>query len=180
MEPSDAKPAAAVAADNAHITNTAAASTLGLQTMVDPKLSTDTREATTPPFSPSSQTPVLEKEQEEFEGTLHVNNSIPNDKDLARVADLLVLDAQGQSRPFKELYKAPGVAPRQLIIFIRHFFCGVSALQSPTHPPRLAVLTDRRTARSTSAPSRRPSPPRRSSRSPRQPSSPSSAAAARS
>jgi hypothetical protein len=137
----DTKPTAAdttkpVAADTEPPVSTQFA-TLGLHTMADPKASTDTRDPMTPPFSPSSQTPVLEKEQEEFQGTVHVDNSIPTEKDLARVADLLVLDAQGQSRPFKELYKAPGVAPRQLIIFIRHFFCGVSALQSPTstHTP---------------------------------------------
>lgn len=91
------------------------------------KLSTDTRDhATTPPFSPTSQTPVLQKEQEDFEGTVDVNNDLPTEKDLQAVGDLLVLDAQGQSRPFKELYDAPHTAPRQLIIFIRHFFCGVS------------------------------------------------------
>ena len=87
----------------------------------------DVAENTTPPFSPSSQTPVLGREQEEFEGTLDVNNDIPTEKDLSAVADMLVLDAQGQSRPFKELYQAPHVASRQLIIFIRHFFCGVSS-----------------------------------------------------
>lgn len=60
-----------------------------------------------------------------------VNNELPTEKDLARVGDLLVLDAKGQSRPFKELYNAPHVAPRQLIIFIRHFFCGVSKVSNP-------------------------------------------------
>ena len=49
----------------------------------------------------------------------------PTEKELSKVEDLLILDAQGKSRPFKELYDASGVAPRQLIIFIRHFFCGV-------------------------------------------------------
>ncbi|KAH9866125.1 hypothetical protein J1614_008689 [Plenodomus biglobosus] len=88
------------------------------------KDSLDAADINTPPFSPSSQTPVLQKEQEEFEGTVHVNNDLPSETDLARVDDLLVLDAQGQSRPFKELYRAPHIAPRQLIIFIRHFFCG--------------------------------------------------------
>jgi hypothetical protein len=64
--------------------------------------------------------------QDEFEGSIDVNNDPPTEDDLDRVGDLLVLDAQGQSRPFKELYNAPHVAPRQLIIFVRHFFCGVS------------------------------------------------------
>ncbi|KAF2851700.1 hypothetical protein T440DRAFT_56449 [Plenodomus tracheiphilus IPT5] len=88
------------------------------------KYSLDIPDISTPPFSPSSQTPVLQKEQEEFEGTVNVNNDLPSEKDLSQVDDLLVLDAQGQSRPFKELYQAPHIAPRQLIIFIRHFFCG--------------------------------------------------------
>lgn len=70
--------------------------------------------------------PGIQKEQEEFEGTVDVNNDIPTEKDLENVGDLLVLDANGASRPFKDLYKAPNVAPKQLIIFIRHFFCGVS------------------------------------------------------
>ncbi|CAN9197921.1 unnamed protein product [Alternaria alternata] len=112
---------------------------------INTKMSLDAADSMTPPFSPSSQTPVLQKEQEEFEGTVDVNNDIPSEKDLAKVEDLLVLDAQGQSRPFKELYKAPHVASRQLIIFIRHFFCGVgppSQTCTPPPPsPPMAVLT---------------------------------------
>ncbi|KAF1951199.1 hypothetical protein CC80DRAFT_496237 [Byssothecium circinans] len=89
--------------------------------------STDAKDApTTPPFSPSSTTPVLERDDPEldFAGNVEVNNDIPTEKDLKRVDNLLVLDVKGQSRPFHELYKGDGVAPRQLIIFIRHFFCG--------------------------------------------------------
>lgn len=109
---------------------------------VNTKMSLDAADSMTPPFSPSSQTPVLQKEQEEFEGTVDVNNDIPSEKDLAKVEDLLVLDAQGQSRPFKELYKAPHVASKQLIIFIRHFFCGVSppSQTCTPPPPPVAVL----------------------------------------
>lgn len=90
-----------------------------------PKPSMDAYDINTPPFSPASDTPVLQKEQEDFEGTVHVTNDLPTEKELSKVEDLLILDAQGKSRPFKELYDASGVAPRQLIIFIRHFFCGV-------------------------------------------------------
>ncbi|CAO2652076.1 Nn.00g003590.m01.CDS01 [Neocucurbitaria sp. VM-36] len=113
----------------------------------EPKISTsnDAPNATTPPFSPTSQTPVLQKEQEEFEGTVNVNNDLPTEKDLKRVEDLLVLDAKGQSIPFKELYNAPHVAPRQLIIFIRHFFCGncqeyLRTLSSSIKPDDLLAL----------------------------------------
>jgi len=72
---------------------------------------------------------VLEKIDMDFVGTVDVNNDIPTEKDLYRVQNLLVLDSKGQSRPFKDLYTAPNVAPRQLVIFVRHFFCGVSWFQ---------------------------------------------------
>lgn len=90
----------------------------------DPKHSLDVPGILTPPLSPSSQVPALQKEQEEFEGTVNVNNRLSTAKDLSQVEDILVLDAQGWSRPFRKLYQAPHIAPRQLIIFIRHFFCG--------------------------------------------------------
>jgi len=108
----------------------------------NPRVSTSTVPPTTPPFSPSSTTPVLPKVADpelDFAGNIDVNDDIPSAADLARIEDLLVLDAKGQSRPFKELYQGTGVAPRQLIIFVRHFFCGncqeylreLSALISP-------------------------------------------------
>lgn len=97
---------------------------LGATTATAAPASTTNDTPATPPFSPSSVTPVLENPELDFEGSVEVNNDIPSDKDLKRVDDLLVLDTSGESRPFKDLYKGEGVAPRQLIIFIRHFFCG--------------------------------------------------------
>ena len=126
-----------------------------------------------PPFSPSSTTPVLEKDDADldFAGNIDVNDDLPTEQVLRRVGDLLILDAKGQSRPFKDLYQGEGVAPRQLVIFIRHFFCGVSIplfLRSNT----TALLTRYpiRTAKNTSARSPPPSPPNRSSLSTHPPS----------
>ncbi|KAF1836268.1 hypothetical protein BDW02DRAFT_567161 [Decorospora gaudefroyi] len=132
MEATDSKPSGAAAAPVAPSAPQPSSSTAQppspphsqAEHKADINTSIDLSDDTTPPFSPSSQTPVIPKEQEEFEGSVDVNNDIPTAKDLSRVADLLVLDAQGESRPFKELYQAPLIAPRQLIIFIRHFFCG--------------------------------------------------------
>lgn len=112
---------------------------------VDHKPHADAPKETTPPFSPASDATDIQKEQEDFEGTVDVNDDIPSEKDLAQVGDLLVLDAKGQSRPFKELYEAPLVAPRQLIIFIRHFFCGncqeyLRTLSSSIKPDDLLAL----------------------------------------
>jgi hypothetical protein len=70
---------------------------------------------------------------EEFNGDVNTNNEIPSQEDLARVEKLTVLDKDGKTIPFKDLYNGPNVARRVLIIFIRHFFCGVSdsRVQSP-------------------------------------------------
>lgn len=113
------------------------------ETMAKPSI--DAHDNSTPPFSPASDMPVLQKEQEEFEGTVDVNNDLPTDEDMKKVEDLLVLDAEGKSRPFKDLYSAPDLAPRQLIIFIRHFFCGncqeyLRTLASSITPASLLAL----------------------------------------
>ena len=73
-----------------------------------------------PPTATSGVDPTAE-----FQGDVEVNNDLPTATDLAKVADLVVLGADGTSRPFKSLYTGHGVPKRVLIIFIRHFFCGV-------------------------------------------------------
>ncbi|KAI4146211.1 MAG: hypothetical protein LQ340_006008 [Diploschistes diacapsis] len=62
----------------------------------------------------------------EFSGTVKVSQRPPSKMDLEKVAELPVLDSNGKSRTFKYLYSDPEHAGhRTLIIFIRHFFCGV-------------------------------------------------------
>ncbi|KAF4630051.1 hypothetical protein G7Y89_g8093 [Cudoniella acicularis] len=61
----------------------------------------------------------------EFAGDVNTNNEIPSQEALKRVENMSVLDADGKAIPFKDLYNGPGVARRVLVIFIRHFFCGV-------------------------------------------------------
>ncbi|KAL8673820.1 MAG: hypothetical protein Q9168_001785 [Polycauliona sp. 1 TL-2023] len=60
-------------------------------------------------------------------GDIDVNNDPPRRKDLDQVASHLVLDKDGKPHEFKSLY-APtnNERSRTLVIFIRHFFCGVS------------------------------------------------------
>lgn len=62
----------------------------------------------------------------EFAGDIDTNNSLPTREMIARTENLPVLDKDGRSRPFKSLYSGPNVARRVLVIFVRHFFCGVS------------------------------------------------------
>lgn len=61
----------------------------------------------------------------DFKGDIEVSNKLPSKGDLERIADLPVLDDVGEAHTFKSLYSTTGEARRVLIIFIRHFFCGV-------------------------------------------------------
>lgn len=62
----------------------------------------------------------------DFSGDIDVSSKLPSQKDLENVADLPVLDVDGQPHPFKTLHTSQDGPQRVLIIFIRHFFCGVS------------------------------------------------------
>ena len=69
----------------------------------------------------------------EFAGELDTDNEIPSQEVLKSVGNMTVLDKDGKTVPFKNLYTGPNVTRRVLIIFIRHFFCGVRL--SPSLPP---------------------------------------------
>ena len=62
----------------------------------------------------------------DFSGDIDVSSKLPSQKDLENVADLTVLDVDGQPHAFKTLHPSDDGPQRVLIIFIRHFFCGVS------------------------------------------------------
>lgn len=62
----------------------------------------------------------------DFKGDVKVNNNPPTKGDLEKVADLPVLDQNRKKYTFKSLYADNENGPRRvLIIFVRHFFCGV-------------------------------------------------------
>jgi hypothetical protein len=55
----------------------------------------------------------------------------PNDKPpsvdtIHKVEDYMVLNNKGEKHSFKSIYDGPDSTGRVLVIFIRHFFCGVS------------------------------------------------------
>ena len=49
---------------------------------------------------------------------------LPDAKTLEEAGELLIKDEYGKEVPFKSLYEGKG--GQQLIVFTRHFFCGVS------------------------------------------------------
>ncbi|KAF2710239.1 hypothetical protein K504DRAFT_466657 [Pleomassaria siparia CBS 279.74] len=111
---------------------------------------TDTTATSTVPLTASStdtkgRVPTLEKEELDFSGNVDVNDDLPSEADLERVGDLLLLDNKGASRPFKDVYNGVGIAPRQMVIFVRHFFCGqcqeyLRTLSSSITPESLLAL----------------------------------------
>jgi hypothetical protein len=62
----------------------------------------------------------------DFRGDVATNNELPSEKIITQIENYVVLDRAGKSHPFKSLYSGRNSARRVLIIFIRHFFCGVS------------------------------------------------------
>ena len=61
----------------------------------------------------------------DFQGDLEVSQKLPSKADLAKVADLSVLDVGGRQHKFKSLYAREDQIKKTAVIFIRHFFCGV-------------------------------------------------------
>ncbi|KAK3365766.1 AhpC/TSA antioxidant enzyme-domain-containing protein [Lasiosphaeria ovina] len=61
----------------------------------------------------------------DFQGAVDSNNELPSAETLAKIENYVVLDRDGKSHTFKSLYAGKHTARRVLIIFVRHFFCGI-------------------------------------------------------
>lgn len=85
-----------------------------------------------PSIDTSSQTTKVSgiNRTADFSGDVDTNNDLPSREALKKIEDFPVLDQDGRAIPFKTLYTGPNVARRVLIIFIRHFFCGVITVLS--------------------------------------------------
>ena len=75
---------------------------------------------------PDGSTPQHQQQQ------LPRHRTPPTKSELDKVADYYVEDEHGNKVPFKDLYTEK---PRVLIIFVRHFFCGVCSLPPPPPSP---------------------------------------------
>jgi len=55
-----------------------------------------------------------------------LSDDCPSRETLAEAGKIPIYDADGSSRPFSSLYEGDlAIGEQQLIIFVRHFFCGV-------------------------------------------------------
>lgn len=60
-------------------------------------------------------------------GDLPVTDDLPSAQTLAEAADIEVLDHKGQAHLFRTVYDRDETPSRAIVVFIRHFFCGVSS-----------------------------------------------------
>lgn len=86
------------------------------------------RTADTPTELPSVTDNNKSSNSQKLDRPAHDNP--PSAKDLQKVENYQVRDSKGNSHTFKSLYDGPESPDRVLVIFIRHFFCGVS-VQAP-------------------------------------------------
>lgn len=69
---------------------------------------------------------------EQDDDHLDVADELPDIATLAKAGELPILSANGLSSPFKSLWQGQEhIGQRQLVVFIRHFYCGVRHLKEP-------------------------------------------------
>lgn len=146
MDPASDKPAVAASAPIADQTDNAAS------TAVPPAEKTTTAVTNTAAAAPTTDACACEigpertsngsatrngpsldidtKRPEDFKGEVQTTNDLPSREDLKKTEDYIVLDRDGRTHTFKSLYTGPNVPRRVLVVFVRHFFCGVSCHDS--------------------------------------------------
>lgn len=73
------------------------------------------------------------------------HREIPDAKTLSEAGDLQIQDETGAKIPFKTLYTDKPSSEQHLIIFIRHFFCGVSPFPPQSTLPSLPLTLNLQT-----------------------------------
>lgn len=71
----------------------------------------------------TARSPSDDPTESEF---LELSDDLPTPEQLHKADDIPIYDAEGNERPFSSLYRGTEhQGQRQLLIFIRHFYCGV-------------------------------------------------------
>jgi len=89
----------------------------------------------------------------DFPKNVDVNDDLLSEETLAKIADYSLLDVNGKQVPFRSLYEGTNGEKKNhkvLVVFVRHFYCGVCSKSDPAQPnPRSNRLS--RAARNTSS-----------------------------
>lgn len=72
---------------------------------------------------------------EELRANIDITDAFPDSAKLEEAGSIPIYDSGGNSRPFASLYSGDdAIGEQQLVIFVRHFFCGVSVMLDRTPP----------------------------------------------
>jgi hypothetical protein len=64
---------------------------------------------------------------EKIQHEIDISDSRPDDSILGQAGRIPIFDSDGKGRPFSSIYSGDtAIGEQQMIIFVRHFFCGVS------------------------------------------------------
>jgi hypothetical protein len=64
---------------------------------------------------------------EQFKDQIDISDNLPDAKTMEQVSEIPIFDSEGNSRPFKSIYSGElAIGEQQMVLFVRHFFCGVS------------------------------------------------------
>lgn len=85
------------------------------------KLASDTR-------TPDTLAPTMAKAKDVKDVAI---DTPPSAETLKKISEYTVLDRKREKHTFKSIYDGPVSDKRVLVIFIRHFFCGVRSYFSP-------------------------------------------------
>jgi hypothetical protein len=132
------EPSAAAPNNTTAAATTVPAPTTTPTTSTPATASTPTKAAAAEAGSSAPIGPIDDSKPQDFEGELATNNELPSADLIKKIEDYIVLDKDGKSHTFKSLYSGPNVPRRVLVIFVRHFFCGVRLCQRDN--PFAAVL----------------------------------------
>lgn len=59
---------------------------------------------------------------------VNVSDDCPSKKTLEEAGEIVIYDSQGIGKPFKSFFQGDmAIGQRQLVLFVRHFYCGVRA-----------------------------------------------------
>lgn len=125
----------------------------------DSHTSTSTSSAMSGTQASTAASSVTDDPRADFKGDVAVNDNLPTQKMLDACAEVDLLDSEGKKHSFKSLFTEKTGPSRHLVVFVRHFFCGVS-IHFPDSKRKVANLRFYRTARSMyerSAPQSHPS-----------------------
>jgi len=76
---------------------------------------------------PQSPSIDIDAHFDQFRDDLDISDEYPSQETLKAAGNISIYDANGNSMPFKNLISGEtAIGERQLIVFVRHFYCGVS------------------------------------------------------